>query len=34
MKEDIDKVFDMFGFLEKTKVLNTQGIGLGLHICK
>lgn len=30
--KDKDKLFKLFGFLEATKELNTQGIGLGLHI--
>jgi K+-sensing histidine kinase KdpD len=31
-EEDLSKLFKMFGFLDTTKTLNTQGIGLGLHI--
>ena len=33
-KEDQKKLFKLFGFLDDTKEVNTQGIGLGLHICK
>ena len=33
-KEDQKKLFKLFGFLDVTKELNTNGIGLGLHICK
>ena len=32
--EDKNKLFELFGFLESTKELNTKGIGLGLHISK
>ena len=32
--KDIDKLFQLFGFLESSKELNTKGIGLGLHISK
>jgi len=32
--EDQKKLFKLFGFLDTTKELNTNGIGLGLHICK
>ena len=32
--KDKDKLFQLFGFLETTKELNTKGIGLGLHISK
>ena len=32
--EDKHKLFELFGFLESTKELNTRGIGLGLHISK
>ena len=28
------KLFNLFGFLDTTKELNTKGIGLGLHISK
>ena len=31
-KEDQSKLFELFGFLYTTKELNTNGIGLGLHI--
>ena len=27
-------MFKQFGFLDATREINTQGIGLGLHICK
>ena len=33
-KEDMSKLFKLFGFLDTTKELNTKGIGLGLHISK
>lgn len=33
-KEDQNKLFKLFGFLERTKEINSKGIGLGLHICK
>lgn len=33
-QENLQKLFKLFGFLEQTKELNTNGIGLGLHICK
>lgn len=33
-KHDQKKLFRMFGFLDKSKDVNTKGIGLGLHICK
>ena len=33
-KEDQGKLFQLFGFLETTKSINTKGIGLGLHISK
>lgn len=33
-EENLQKLFKLFGFLEATKELNTNGIGLGLHICK
>jgi len=32
-KQDQSKLFKLFGFLDKTKDVNTKGIGLGLHIC-
>lgn len=32
--ENLQKLFKLFGFLDATKELNTNGIGLGLHICK
>lgn len=31
-EKDKEKLFQLFGFLETTKELNTKGIGLGLHI--
>ena len=31
-KEDQSKLFKLFGFLDTTKEINTNGIGLGLHI--
>ncbi len=31
-KEDLGKLFKLFGFLDATKEMNTKGIGLGLHI--
>ena len=30
--KDKDKLFELFGFLESSKQVNTKGIGLGLHI--
>jgi signal transduction histidine kinase len=33
-EENLQKLFKLFGFIEATKELNTNGIGLGLHICK
>ena len=33
-EENLKKLFKLFGFLDQTKELNTNGIGLGLHICK
>ncbi len=33
-KEDFQKLFLLFGFLDNTKELNAKGIGLGLHISK
>ena len=33
-KNDQKNLFKLFGFLDSTKELNTQGIGLGLHISK
>jgi len=32
--EDQLKLFQVFGFLESSKKINTKGIGLGLHISK
>ena len=32
--KDKHKLFQLFGFLDTTKELNTKGIGLGLHISK
>jgi signal transduction histidine kinase len=31
-KEDKNKLFKLFGFLDASKELNTKGVGLGLHI--
>ena len=31
-KEDQSKLFKLFGFLDSTQEMNTNGIGLGLHI--
>ena len=31
-KEDQDKLFKLFGFLDASKELNAKGVGLGLHI--
>ena len=33
-KEDIDKLFKMFGKLRRTAEINNEGIGLGLMICE
>ena len=33
-EDDQEKLFKMFGFLKSTQQMNTQGIGLGLYICK
>jgi len=33
-KEDQAKLFTLFGFIDTTKEMNTQGVGLGLHICQ
>ena len=33
-EDDQEKLFKMFGFLKSTQQMNTQGIGLGLFICK
>jgi signal transduction histidine kinase len=33
-KKDQENLFKMFGCLNSTKQMNTQGIGLGLFICK
>ena len=33
-EEDLNKLFRLFGFLNRTKEINTKGIGLGLHISK
>ena len=33
-EEDQTKLFNLFGSLKSTKLLNPNGIGLGLHICK
>ena len=34
IENEVDKVFDLFGFMEKNQVLNTQDMRLGLYICK
>lgn len=33
-EEDVPKLFNLFGFLESSKQINSKGIGLGLHISK
>ena len=33
-EEDLGKLFQLFGFINATEEINTQGIGLGLHISK
>jgi signal transduction histidine kinase len=33
-EDDLEKLFMMFGFIDTTKEINTQGIGLGLNISK
>lgn len=33
-EEDKNKLFNLFGKLESTALINTTGIGLGLSICK
>jgi signal transduction histidine kinase len=33
-KKEQKKLFKMFGCLQSTQQMNTQGIGLGLFICK
>ncbi len=33
-EEDQTKLFALFGKLDASKSMNTQGIGLGLNICK
>ena len=33
-EEDHSKLFNLFGFLEESQVMNTHGIGLGLVILK
>ena len=33
-KEDIKKLFTMFGKLHRTAEMNSEGIGLGLMICQ
>ena len=32
-REDIPKVFQMFGKLHRTADMNSEGIGMGLMIC-
>jgi signal transduction histidine kinase len=31
-EEDIPKLFKLFGYLKQSEQINTNGIGLGLHI--
>ena len=31
-EKDKAKLFKLFGFIDETKELNTNGVGLGLHI--
>ena len=33
-EEDLGKLFQLFGFINSTEEINTQGIVLGLHISK
>lgn len=33
-EKDLEKMFQLFGFIEQTQDLNPKGIGLGLHICQ
>ena len=33
-QQDQSKLFNLYGFVEETKEINTQGIGLGLHISR
>lgn len=33
-REDIDKLFSMFGKLRRTAEKNSEGIGMGLMICQ
>jgi signal transduction histidine kinase len=33
-EHDLEKLFQLFGFLDSSSHLNTKGIGLGLHICQ
>jgi signal transduction histidine kinase len=33
-QEDLGKLFSMFGKLQRTASMNSEGIGLGLQICK
>ena len=33
-EEDMGKLFQLYGFMESSKKLNTKGIGLGLFITK
>ena len=32
--EDRGALFTLFGYLDRTKAINSRGIGLGLHICR
>ena len=33
-EEDLPKLFKLFGFIKANEELNTQGIGMGLHVSK
>lgn len=33
-REDMDQLFKMFGKLKRTAAMNSEGIGMGLMICK
>ena len=33
-QEDLGKLFSLFGKLQRTASMNSEGIGLGLQICK
>jgi signal transduction histidine kinase len=34
LKEDISRLFELFGKLLRTAEMNSEGIGMGLMICK